>query len=236
MTPLNLSQIRSDGGTQPRTRLAPAVVAEYAEAMASGAIFPPVVVFFDGKEYWLADGFHRVEAAGGAGREAIDADVRQGSQRDAILYSVGVNASHGLRRTNEDKRRAVLRLLEDAEWSAWSDSEIARRTSVSHTFVSAIRPSVTCNVASEKPIEKTYTTKHGTTSTMNTTNIGRKPAPEFLAEDFGEEDAEGGINPISDLVTNAELYIKLNCKTLSPDQKNEYLHAIITFSSAFLAE
>jgi hypothetical protein len=26
----------------------------YAEDMAAGAVFPPIVVFFDGAEYWLA--------------------------------------------------------------------------------------------------------------------------------------------------------------------------------------
>ena len=31
--------------------------------MEEGAIFPPVTVFFDGEHFWLADGFHRVQAA-----------------------------------------------------------------------------------------------------------------------------------------------------------------------------
>lgn len=61
--------------------------------------------------------------------------------RDAILFSVGVNSSHGLRRTNADKRRSVMRLLDDAEWSTWSDREIARRCGVSQPFVGNLRPS-----------------------------------------------------------------------------------------------
>ena len=36
-----------------------------------------------------------------------------GGLRDAILFSVGANAAHGLRRTNADKRRTVLLLWED---------------------------------------------------------------------------------------------------------------------------
>ena len=39
----------------------------------------------------------------------------KGTQRDAILWSISANATHGLRRTNEDKRRAVTRLLQDPE-------------------------------------------------------------------------------------------------------------------------
>jgi hypothetical protein len=56
---------------------------------------------------------------------------RQFNRRDALLFSVGANAIHGHRRTNEDKRRAVDVLLNDPEWRVWNDSEIARRCGVS---------------------------------------------------------------------------------------------------------
>jgi hypothetical protein len=46
-----------------------------------------------------------------------------------------VPAAHGLRRTNEDKRRAVLTLLRDEEWSKKSQRWIAERCGVSHQFV-----------------------------------------------------------------------------------------------------
>jgi hypothetical protein len=57
----------------------------------------------------------------------IAADVRPGGQREAILHSVGANAKHGWRRSNEDKRKTVLTLLNDPEWAQWSDREIGRR-------------------------------------------------------------------------------------------------------------
>jgi hypothetical protein len=44
-----------------------------------------------------------------------------------------------LRRTNADKRKAVKTLLEDEEWSKWSDREIARQCEVSHPFVSKMK-------------------------------------------------------------------------------------------------
>lgn len=170
---LKPTQIRSDGGTQPRAGIDRDTVVEYADAMRSGAQFPPITVFFDGQQYWLADGFHRYEAHHQAhGSSApIYVDLRQGTQRDAILWSVGANADHGLRRTNEDKRRAVLRLLEDPEWSKWSNNEIAKRTKTTHPFVGKLRSSLE-TVTSDAPTERTYTTKHGTTATMNTANIG----------------------------------------------------------------
>lgn len=122
MTLLQIKHIRLDGGTQTRSATNQTAVEDYAEAMKAGDAFPPVVVFHDGKAHWLADGFHRVQGAILAGEEEISADIRPGTQRDARLFAVGANQTHGLRRSNEDKRRAVLAsisLLEKADPSTF---------------------------------------------------------------------------------------------------------------------
>lgn len=189
---IRIENLRLDGGTQPRAVLDYATVEEYADAMQDGAEFPPVTVFYDGSEYWLADGFHRVRASEDVGYEEVHADIRQGTRRDAVLYSVGANAVHGMRRTNADKRRAVQTLLEDEEWAKWSDSEIARRCAVNQSTVSRMRPSLMQNI-SEMPDERTYITKQGTVATMNTANIGRRAIitneGELIVED-DEDEAE----------------------------------------------
>ena len=136
---LRLDEIRLDGDTQPRKRKDPEAINDYADALQAGAAFPPVTVFFDGATYWLADGFHRWEAHAEAGFDEVWADIRQGDQRAAILYSVGANALHGLRRTNEDKRRAVFTLLRDEEWGKESDRWIARTAGVDSTWVGTLR-------------------------------------------------------------------------------------------------
>ena len=166
---LDIDLIRIDGGTQPRAEIKPDTVAEYAEAITNGAKFPPVVVFYDGKDYWLADGFHRRAAHVELGLAEIEADVRQGTRRDAVLYSVGANADHGLRRTNEDKRRAVLTLLNDAEWQKWSDREIARKCGVSDFMVRSLREN--------RSDTRTYTDRHGNVSVMDTSRIGQRQEP-----------------------------------------------------------
>src|SRR4051794_18625155 len=79
----------------------------------------PVTVYDDGERYWLVDGFHRIAAAAILGHDTIACDVRPGTLRDAVAHAVGANAAHGLRRTNDDKRRAVETLLRDPEWSRW---------------------------------------------------------------------------------------------------------------------
>ena len=139
---IQLSAINRDTNNQMRDGIRDDVVDEYADAMRGGATFPPVVVFADGGNgYHLADGFHRVEAARVAGVDVIQADVRDGDHRDARLYAAGANATHGLRRTNADKRRSVMALLEDDEWSQMGDREIARHCGVTHPFVGKMRSS-----------------------------------------------------------------------------------------------
>jgi hypothetical protein len=172
---VELDRIRTDGGTQPRAAIIEDVVQDYAEGYARGDALPPMVLFFDGENYWLADGFHRYTAARSRSMGGLNCDVRQGTQRDAILYSVGCNSDHGLRRTDDDKRRAVLRLLSDPEWAGWSDREISRACRVSPTLVGKLRPADTVHVDS---VARTFThPKTGAPSTMNTANIGRRPEP-----------------------------------------------------------
>ena len=63
-----------------------------------------------------------------------------GTRRDALFDAIGANASHGYRRTNADKRQAVLTLLNDAEWSKKSDRELARIAHVDPGMVGRLRP------------------------------------------------------------------------------------------------
>src|SRR2546425_12503327 len=98
-----LERITRDRSIQHRVGgLQSARVREYSTAMKNGDTFPPVVVFHDQEkdEYWLSDGFHRCVAAKNARLAEITADVQVGSKRDAILYAVGANIGHGIRRTN----------------------------------------------------------------------------------------------------------------------------------------
>jgi hypothetical protein len=165
------------------------VVADDAEAIRDGATFPPVVVFYDGADHWLADGFHRLAAHVAASQEAIAADIREGTQRDAILYSVSANATHGLRRSTEDKQNAILVLLRDPEWSRWSDREMAKQCDVDHKTVGKLRI-----VTGEIPTERKFKTKHGSVATMS---VGSKADEETVA---GEIPSEAYRNALGDIL------------------------------------
>ena len=136
---LNLAAIRLDGNTQSRVSINQDAVAEYANVITEGDALPAITVFFDGADYWLADGFHRLHAHLAAKKASIVADVLTGTCRDAILYSLAANTVHGLRPTGEDKRKAVGIMLADAEWCLLVDREIAKHCGCSHTLVSQIR-------------------------------------------------------------------------------------------------
>ncbi len=178
---IKLKKISIDGGTQPREDINEEIVSEYAEAMKEGDTFPPIVVFNDGVKYWLADGFHRYHASNKIGYLDIQAEVNQGTKRDAVLYSVSANSKHGLRRTNADKRKAVLTLLNDEEWSAWSDREIARQCQVSPKTVSKYRE--------KTGVEIPQVRKGKDGKTYNTSNIGTSN-PSKLPERFDKETGE----------------------------------------------
>lgn len=167
---INITAIRIGGGTQSRAALDQDVVAEYAASLSDGVELPPIVTFFDGTDHWLADGFHRYFAYRKCDFAAIPADVRDGTQRDAILFSCGANAVHGLRRSNADKRKAVSTLLADEEWAKWSDSAIAKVCSVSDKTVAAHRLHLR---NSEDDSGKRTVERGGKTFEQDTSNIGR---------------------------------------------------------------
>jgi hypothetical protein len=131
--------LRINGGTQPREGIDQELVHEYAQSYRDKVPMPPITVFCDGTTFWVADGFHRHLAAREVGLMQFECIIHDGTQRDAILFSVAANATHGKRRTNSDKRRAVLTLLWDDEWSKWSDRVVAEKCAVSHRFASALR-------------------------------------------------------------------------------------------------
>jgi hypothetical protein len=164
---LSLDLIVVDKGVQARVGTDAKLVDEYADAMGNGDKFPPLTVFYDGDVYRLGDGFHRYAAAPHARYTEFKCEVRPGGLREATLFAVGANASHGRQRSNDDKRTAVLKLLNDDEWFRWSDRGIARHCQVSHQLVADLR-----RLTGRATSERTYRNKHGDDGTMSIERIG----------------------------------------------------------------
>lgn len=165
-----LSKLALRPETQSRAAINQDTVQDYCEAMIEGKQFPPITAFFDGLEYYVVDGYHRCYASKRAGIKEMTVQVMSGSLRDAILYSAGVNFDHGLPRTNEDKRKIVMKFLDDLEWSEWSDREIARQCNVSAMTVGRIRKSL-----SLEQDERKYVNRHGQESVIKIDGNRKKP-------------------------------------------------------------
>jgi len=134
---LPLSRIVLDKTLQCRAAVNDAIVASYAERMQAGDKFPPLAVFEIGGAHFLADGWHRHEAAVKAGLAEFPVEIHQGTRTDLMRFAIQANATHGLRRTNRDKRCAVkiaVQVIPDD-----SDHAIAELCKVSHVFVGKIR-------------------------------------------------------------------------------------------------
>jgi len=153
MQELLIESIRTDNGVQSRVKIDEAYVAELAEIVKAGGKLPPIDVYHDGTEYWAADGFHRIMAHVRVGKRNIKANIHKGTHDDSVWASCAANLTHGLRRTNEDKRHAVsmaLSLHPDR-----SDRAIAEHVGVGADLVGSVRRQVSLNDNSNvrKPID-----------------------------------------------------------------------------------
>jgi ParB/RepB/Spo0J family partition protein len=135
-TEMKLEALSMEPDAQARTAIRSASVEEYAEAMQSGAQFPPIEVMKVDGRMIIIDGWHRVMAASQLGLKTIECVVVDGSTiADAQWSAAAVNQTHGLRRTNADKARAVTLALSACPEATYE--QIANHCGVSQSMVSA---------------------------------------------------------------------------------------------------
>jgi len=171
-------RIRTDLGTQMRIAMNEEIVKEYAEAMQAGCEFPPLRAFFDEPKDLtiLVDGFHRLAAHNKVRpNDQILVELILGTAEDAQWESIGANKSHGLRRTNEDKRNAVTMALLHPKGAEMSDNHIAKHVGVSHTTVQNVRRELeaTCKICKSN----SRTGQDGRVINTARIGFGRTPPP-----------------------------------------------------------
>lgn len=133
---LKIADIRAERDMQPRCKMDDETVKDYAENFDE---LPPVEVAYDGTDYWLWEGWHRLDGAIEAGKDEIEANVEEGTRDDAAWWALTANAKNGLRRTNEDKHRAVELALRHKWGQEMSTSDIAKHCRVTRQFAAAVR-------------------------------------------------------------------------------------------------
>src|SRR5690606_39168080 len=97
--------------------------------------------------------------------------VGEGTIDEAIWHAAAVNQTHGVRRTNADKRRAVRLALETEIGMEQSSRVIAEHVGVSHTFVERLRE----ELAAERQV----------------TTVATSDAPEQVATDATSQPRRG---------------------------------------------
>lgn len=147
---ISLDHITRDPSLQMRVTINEDHVQELAAKIRDGGGLPDSSlpkVFSDGTNNWLADGNHTYEAHIAAGVRKMRCLVIPGGYRDAWTFALGANCNHGLKRTQADKRKAILAALKDEEFCKLSDSEVARLCGLPfHNLVSDVRKSLAAGV------------------------------------------------------------------------------------------
>ncbi|MEQ2006570.1 MAG: ParB N-terminal domain-containing protein [Limisphaerales bacterium] len=136
----SVEEIVADKRLQTRAGLNQAVVRDYAAAMLKDAKLPPLLVAMIDNIPYTVDGFHRHESAKRAGWTEIQADAFEATWPQALEVALGANRTHGYRRTNADKRRAVTLAL-NTLGDCWGDKVIADLCGVADRFVAKLRKS-----------------------------------------------------------------------------------------------
>jgi hypothetical protein len=133
---LKLTDIQCEAGTQIRASINEEVVAEYAERMSQGNRFPPVDTFFDGKQYYLVDGFHRVLACRRAKVPTVECNIHLGTLTDGIWFAIGANGKNGLHRSAADTQHAIEVAV--AKFPQKTQQQIAEQVGCDRSYVAKV--------------------------------------------------------------------------------------------------
>ncbi|MGL6194194.1 MAG: hypothetical protein ACRC2T_05165 [Thermoguttaceae bacterium] len=169
---IDTNRIRTDLGTQNRVETNEAIVKEYAEDMERGDTFPAISVIYDeDNDYFiLVDGFHRLAAHKIVfTNDQIRAEMKFGKLEDALSESAAANKTNSFRRTNADKRKAVMTVLPLQKWTHQSNREIAKHVGVGEATVRNIRH----ELESTAQIAQSNTRIGADGRTINTSKIGK---------------------------------------------------------------
>jgi hypothetical protein len=111
MTQVRIADLLTGSLVDPAAHLDPERVRRYAELLGD---LPPVVAFRTEQGLLLADGYHRVAAAQARGLDTIEAEIRHGTEHDALRYAVTVGAKQrGL------SQQEVMRRLRQRSGGRW---------------------------------------------------------------------------------------------------------------------
>ena len=111
--PEKIEYVRISDISVPRERVTsvwdPAIAEEFEESVKAKGILEPVTLMKVGKELWLIDGLHRLEAAERLHMEKVPARVIPGSIEELLIQNIIRNRQRG--KSNPAQEAEVLALL-----------------------------------------------------------------------------------------------------------------------------
>lgn len=197
-----LDTITGNVAVMMRASLNDEVIEEYREALERGDVFPPIILVRanpDDDSFILADGHKRYSAARLLNMKSFPALIVDNAygMKDAMLVGAKSNTTHGIRRTNADKRAAVAALLSVPEWRRRSDRWIAEACHVSNHLVAEVReklfpPEENKENGRVGKNDRTYTKRAGKEKSSLLVDIEKAiDRIEFLCKKLAEEQGNG---------------------------------------------
>jgi len=203
-TKMNVADIIVDMEYQMRATMSEEAIDQYAEEMADGKKFDPVtVVEVESVGLVLAEGFHRVEATKRAGLTSIDANIIKGTLRDVKEHAYGANSAHGVRQTNADKRKKVMKALADPDFSGFRTTDYAAMCQVTERFINKIRhemspkPGTVPTLENSLEVQKQISPPAGESDGTGTAEAPAGGEPESAAQSPGTATAGGENSALS---------------------------------------
>ena len=133
-----IAEIDWKNSPKVRAGLVPEVVEDYAERYRKREEMPaPLIGDLGALGFWCLDGMHRLHALKKNGQKGVTCEVVKVTEEEALKLALTQNEQHGLRRSNDDKRRCVSTAL--LAWPEKSNLAIAQLTKVDDKTVAAVR-------------------------------------------------------------------------------------------------
>lgn len=184
---IGLRNIKVDHTIQSRVAMSVDDIHDFSELLLADppAVFPPIDVFFDKVDYWLADGFHRYTSHQKVGLKNILCNVHEGSRIDAVVFSAGANQRFSIKRTPADIHKAIVMLLNMKEWFDLSGLQIARHVGCAPMTVSSVREEF-CR-ENDRKLPATFRAANGRDQPSIKISRGTDPAQSTVTDRYSLE-------------------------------------------------
>lgn len=108
---LKISQIKINKENYIRNGVNYVTTMRYANALSTGAVFPPIAVNLKKWRYSLIDGLHRIEAYKARKEKYIEADIFDNlTEKEMYIEAIKRNSAHGLQFSAQETARIILKL------------------------------------------------------------------------------------------------------------------------------